>query len=396
MSSKYLFLLFIIYLFASEMINAQDAQTFLHTRHGDHISLITMGSERAPHCTVAEYPDFLVLHEIPSIPIPEHVQDSTLSEVEKAEPLFAILDSLFPGKAIKYILNSHHHNHSLSTITPFLQKGAKLVTTKENLESFNKRDLFGDEGSEAYAKSIVEVSSDTIILAESSNPITVLYLEKSIYTSIPSRTYLFFYFSEQKLLATSCMAYMKDIDEKYGFKGMIYSNRMVDVQEVIKDKEVDVANTLQLYKFRSENGIRKPPIFSLAYFQNVLEHSWHRRALSEHLQGMSIEKLTNKRDSILNYFIESDIYHIVLNHAVYELIEKKEYQKAVALAQILVNYEPNRLNEIDTLGEAYFNNGQLEIAKHYDGILKSSDKNIDGLGIGEWEANQKKRLANGT
>ncbi len=107
---------------------------------------------------------------------------------------------------------------------------------------------------------------------------------------------------------------------------------------------------------------------------------------------MSYEELTTNQDSILNFLAVNDIYHIILNHAVYQLIEKKEYQKAVAVAQLLNIYEPHRINEIDTLGEAYFNNGQIDMAKHYDQILKKLEPEDEGLGLAIWETNKKERL----
>lgn len=355
-----------------------------------------MGSTSSAHCTVIEYPDFLVLHEIPNIPFKKQEQDSINLTDAKANLLLTFIDSIYSNKPIKYILNSHHHYHSLSIVTPFLEKGAKLVTAKENIKVYDKIGLFGDKMSVGYSASIIQVAADTVLLAESKNPIEVVYLKKADYKSIPTKSYLFFNFPAQKLLATSCMVYLRDIDTKYGYKGIMYNNRLLNVNKIIADKNLEVESTLQLFRFSNKNGLRQPPIFPISHFQNVLEHSWHRLELSKHFQNMSYETLTTKRDSILNYLIESDIYHIVLNHAVYELIDKKEYQKAVALAQILVNYEPNRMNEIDTLGEAYYNNGQIDIAKHYDSILKKAEPKTEDLGLAMWEKNKKDRLKKGS
>ena len=303
-----------------------------------------------------------------------------------------IIDNIYKNKPIKYILNSHHHGHSLSTILPFIEIGAKLVTAKENIKVYNKKGFFGSKTAEDYLESIIQISSDTVLLAETENPIEVLYLKKSDYKSIPTDSYLFFNFPKHKLLATSCMVYLKDIDKKYWYKGIMYSNRLINVNEIITNKNLDVQNTLQSYKFRVNNGLRKPPIFPIAHLQNVLKHSWSRTKLSEHFQNMSYEELSTKKDSILSYLIECQIYQVVLNHAVYELINKKEYKKAVALAHILVLYKPDRINEVDTLGEAYYNNGQLDIAKHYDNIIKKSKSNSEELGLNMWVKNQQNRL----
>ncbi|WP_323786833.1 hypothetical protein [Psychroserpens sp.] len=389
---KSLFLLCTACFLITQLLSGQETQNFLFTKGDQNISVITMGDISAPHCSIIEYPEFLVIHEIPKIPIDRNKQDSIKTEDDKAKLLITFIDSIYLNKPIKYILNSHHHTHSLSTITSFLEQGAKLVTTKDNLKTHNKKGVFGNKTSAYYSESIIEISSDTTLLAETKNPIEVLFLEKSDYNSIPTTSYLFFNFPKQKLLATSCMTYLKDTNEKYGYKGIVFNDRLIDVKKIITDKNLKVKNTLQLYKFTYENGQQKPPIFSISHLENVLEHGWHRRKLSEHFQKMSYEELTTNKDNLLLYHIENDIYHIILNHAVYELIEKKDYPKAVLLAQILLLYEPNRIDYIDTLGEAHFNNGQINMATYYDEIIKQSKSNTEELGLNMWETNQNNRL----
>lgn len=396
MKLKSLLLLCAICFVSFQSIVGQGKHKFLLTKGDNNISIITTGSVLSTQCTVFEYPDFLVVHEIPVIPIEKKKEGAIGSEDDKVNPLISFIDSVFFDKPIKYILNSHHHSHSLSTVTPFLELGAKLVTTKENVEVYNRRGLFDDKMSEGYFESIIQITSDTVLLAETANPIEVQYLKKSDYASIPTATFLFFYFPKQKLLAASCMVHLQDLNEKYGFKGVVYNDRLIDANKIIADKNLEVENTLQLFRLRFENDRWKPPIFSMSYFQNVLKHSWHRRDLAEHFQNMSYEDLTTKKDSLLNYLGENDIYYTVLNQAVYLSIEKKEYQKAVAIAHLLIIYEPGSLNMIDTIGEAYFNNGQMDMAKHYDGIIKRSRQKTEGLGLEVWETSQENRLKKGS
>lgn len=381
MKLKNFFLLFAMSFVFIQFVNGQKKQNFLFTKGDNGISTITIGST---HCTVIEYSKFLVVHEIPNIPVKKNELD-----VEKNHPLITYIDSIYIGKPIKYILNSHSHSHSLSTITPFLEKGTKLVTTIENIEIYDKRGLFGDKTSEGYSESIISISSDTLLLVDTDNPIEVIHLKKSEYKHIPTATYLFFNFPRHKLLATSCMVYLKDLHKNHGFKGTIYSGRITDVNDLIADRNLKVENTMQLYDFRYENEQRKLPIFSLSFLQNVIEHGWSRSELSEHFQNMSYEELTTNKDSVLNFIIENGIYTVVLNHAVYSLIEKKEYKKAVALAHLQVIYRPDSANLIDTLGEAYYNNGQIDMAKHYDKILKKLKPEDDELGLIIWKKNKK-------
>ncbi len=369
-----------------QLINGQEKQKFLFTKGDDGISIITMGSVRSAHCSVIEYPDFLVIHEVPVIPKNKAVQD------DKSNSLIKFIDSIYSNKPIKYILNSHSHGHSLSTVMPFLNKGATLVTTQESLDVYDKKGFFGNKTSKDYSKSIIKVSSDTILLENTDNPIRVLHLKKSDYKSIPTPTYLFFSLAKQKLLKASCMCSLKEFDKKRGYNGTVYSDRLVDVNKIIADKKLDVKNISQLYSFRYKNGVKKLPIFSISYLRNVLKYGRSRVELSEHFQKMSYEELTTKKDSLLNYLLENHIYAGIVNHAVYNLIEKKEYGKSVALAQILFLYSP-KIDYMDTLGEAYFNNENIKMAKHYDELLKKY-KNEE-LGFKIWEKNKKERLEKG-
>lgn len=380
MKSKNLLLYTLSFLFI-QFINGQEKKSFLFTKGKNNTAIITMGSLRSPHCTVFEYPNFLVLHEVPKIPL---IDDT------KENPLISFIDSIYSQKPIKYILNSHSHTHSLSTIMPFLKKGAKLVTTKESLEVYDKKGLFENKSSKDYSQSIIKISSDTLLLADTKNPIKVVHLKKSDYKSIPTPTYLFFNFQQQKLLATSCMTYLKEFDKKKGYTGTVYGDRLVEVNKIIKDKKLNIKNISQLYQFRYKDTVRQPPIFPVSYLRDVLKYGKSRLELSEHFQKMSYEELTVKKDSLLNYLTENSIHSRIVNHAVYGFIEKKEYKKAVALAQILVIYYPNRINYIDTLGEAYFNNGQIETAKHYNRLIERT-KPKEELGLKMWEKNKKER-----
>ncbi len=229
MKSKHL--LFCIFCFVfTQFANAQEP-TFFFTKGNNNISIITMGSLRAPHCTVIEYPDFLVIHEVPKMP---ESKTDTIKTNKDTNPLIAFIDSVYAHKPIKYVLNSHSHGHSLSTIVPFLEQGASLVTTKESLAVYDKKGLFGNKTSKDYTKSIIQIAADTTLLASTDNPIKVILLKKSVYKNIPTSTYLFFNFQKQKLLAASCMCSLKEFDKKKGYSGIVYSDRLLDIYPYIR------------------------------------------------------------------------------------------------------------------------------------------------------------------
>jgi len=365
---------------------------FKFIKGDDNVSVVSLRSTSSSKCSVVEYSEFLVLVDVPYIPV--GVQDtSRVSSDPKFNPLITFLDSIYSNKPIKYILNTHHHGHSLSTVSSFLENGATLVTAAENIEYYDKKRRFGKtKSSKDYTESIIQVTADTTLLADTSNPIEVLHLKKSDYSNIPTKVFLFFNFPAQKLLAASCMVKLYDVGEKYGYKGILYTDRLPCVEKIIADKNLRVENTLQLSGLKVENGIEKPAIYSMSHFQKTLTEAWSEASLSEHFQNMSYTELHSKKDSIFDFFIENDIPVGPLNHAVYALIDKKEYQKSVILAQIAFISAPCWSDLLDSLGEAYFNNGEMDKAKHYDKMIDIMYPTDDRLGLTIWENNRKMRL----
>ena len=59
------------------------------------------------------------------------------------------------------------------------------------------------------------------------------------------------------------MVYLTEINEKYGYKGIVYSDRLIDVNKIIADKKLTVESTLQLHKLKTENDLKKPAIYSI-------------------------------------------------------------------------------------------------------------------------------------
>ncbi len=48
---------------------------------------------------------------------------------------------------------------------------------------------------------------------------------------------------------------------------------------------------------------------------------------------------------------------------------------------------------MDTLGEAYFNNGNIVMAKHYNRLIeRAKAETKEEFGLKQWEKNQRERL----
>lgn len=83
--------------------------------------------------------------------------------------------------------------------------------------------------------------------------------------------------------------------------------------------------------------------------------------------------LQSSKDSILHYLILKKISAQVINSTVYACINEKEFLKAVQWAQILNLYHIGNNNFLDTMGEAYYNAGDIAMAQHISRQLKALD-----------------------
>lgn len=384
MKLKTSFSISIIFLLHIQSIIGQEDQPFLYTKGDGDVSIITIAGT---NCTVVEYPEFLVLHEIPSQP-----GQTSYTEFEKADPFIAFIDSVYQNKPIKYVLNSHSHTHSLAIIKPFLDNGTQLVTAQENIPIYEEREMFGDTTSLKYMESIIAVSSDTVLLSNTQNPIEIFHLKKSEYENMPTETFMFFNYTKQNLLNVSCMLTLEDCHEKYGFAGKTYTKRFSDTQKIIEDRKIQAHATTQLYGLRTENDKQKLPAFSLSHLQNVLKHGREQSEFSDYLKNLTNGEITMKRDSLIEYFIEDRVYPSMISRTIHNLIKEKRYERAVIIAQMNALYRPHSPEVFNTLGEAYFNNGQTAIANYYDKVVERLAPDNDKFGIEIWEKKQKERL----
>jgi len=367
-------------------IKAQGKYSFSIEKYSPEVSLVTMDSTFYVQSTVVEYPDYLVLIELPFVDYGAEITRNLHEDTAKAIGFIAFLDKNFNHKPIKYVLHSHWHLHSLSGITPFFKTGATLITTRQNWEYSTHNGLLGLQAAAKFSNQILEVSKDTFLFSKTKFPIEVLYLD-STYQNKPTKDYLFFYFPKLKTLHASCMCAINEVDFK-AKKDYLYSDRLTDLHRSITSRNLTVDNFIKLERFKSLESKSVGHVFTYDYFTKHIQNgkSLHQR-VSDFTNLSSIDLLT-QRDSILLDAINKKLNPEIINSAVYDCIKNKQFEKAVALAQILNLFSPGELNYIDTMGEAYYDAGDMEMAKYYDSILKKKDAKFTG-GIESWEQNRK-------
>jgi hypothetical protein len=94
--------------------------------------------------------------------------------------------------------------------------------------------------------------------------------------------------------------------------------------------------------------------------------------------------LQSNKDSILDTLLLKKVSPEIINSTVYACIEKKEFIKAVQWAQILNLYKIGSADYLDTLGEAYYNAGNIARAQSISNQLVALNSKFTNQ-FKEWE-----------
>lgn len=283
-------------------IYAQSSKEFSRNIFSKEISFVRTDSTHGSQSTIIEYPDFLVVIELPMINEGGGRSTNLVEDIPKSERFLNYLKEEYNNKPIKYVMTSHWHLHSLSGITPFFNKGAILISAKTNWEYSIKNGLFGDTDPKTLEKQVVQITNDTTIFKNTSFPISVLFLDET-YTNKPTKDYLFFYMPENKSIHASCMCAMNEIDftQRPDF---IYSDRITDLEKAISSRNLDVETLFKLSaEFDSDEKVYKLMTFNKSYFEEFKNRGTPMAEIVKGFTSYELSVLQSSKDSILHYLI---------------------------------------------------------------------------------------------
>ncbi|MFY7786478.1 MAG: hypothetical protein ACOVQA_01275 [Thermoflexibacteraceae bacterium] len=276
---------------------------------------------------VGEFGNYLVLIEFP--------QNDTLS--------YQIIDFLkakFPKKEIKYVTHSHHHNHSISSFNPFLEKtNAKLITTQFNFGELKK-----------LTKDTLSLAKRSIIfdsmyhLKDKLNALTIYKVAQSAQYKVPTKEYLLAYFPHQALLVSGCLL-----------------NKPKTYYEVVNQRKVVLkkfltATALQPKNFVPTNSSRAngfEDICTAEILDSALVKGIIPDELCDKLQSQKVEYLFAKTDSLAAEFKKRPISfdYLVCGNTFRQL--RKDYFRALAIFKALTIVYPKEVESYYYAAECY-------------------------------------------
>jgi hypothetical protein len=347
---------FILFLFISLSVSAQKKTLNKITKVDEGLYFMYYDSSRSKS-TILEFEKFIVLLEVP-------VKDEgggarTLRDhIEAGEKALRTLKKTFRDKPLKYVIHSHWHPHSISSVKPFLSNGSKLVTTTKNFEKLRE---FVDSTTVAkYKNNIHYMDADSMVISDSKNKIVVVRFSQKDFPNTPTPDYLFSYLPRYQALHCGCM-YNK------------WEGAPVAGKEILTGREEDVNKFLTTCKIKPDFFIRlnadeNEPKNMIAYekFSSVINNGIRVRDLSSNYLNLDTRTLHLKRDSLLTDIISKNIPASIFNSEVYASLRKKDFERALVFAQYQTLINPSDPNAWDTLGEVHYFMDNKAVAKSYE------------------------------
>jgi hypothetical protein len=368
---KILFLLFFLsnYTFAQEntpfntIVKAQEGLYYMYYEGSNSKSLIV------------EFKHYIALLEVPIKDEgggAKNLQDHT----EGGEKVWASLQNYFPKKPLKYLLHSHWHPHSISSVKPFLAKGVQLISTKSNFEKM--KEFIDNETITKYQKQIQFVETDSLVIADKTNKIVAYRFENKEFPNTPTSEYLYFFLPTQQTMHCGCM-YMKWEGDLVGGKPMI-TGREGDLHKFITSRHLKPQFLVRLRK--EKDMAEMHPFQNLA---NTIATGVRAQDIAQKFREMPLKTLYEKQDSLIQHIQIQKIPVSILNSIVYGYLRTKDFEKALFFARTQALLKPEDPNSWDTLGEVHFFRQEEATAQKYAQQAKIIKPDYADGGIDVWK-----------
>jgi hypothetical protein len=328
--------------------------------------------------TVVELADGLALLEVPICDeggSAKNLRDHS----EGGEKVLRTLEHHFPHKPLRYLLHSHWHPHSLSSVNPFLKKGVQIFTTKSNFDLIRP---FADSVLLARnAGNIHVVTLDSLRLGDGSNSAVIYYFQQKDFPNAPTAEYLYFYLPRYRYFHCGCMYNKWEGDFFEGRE--IRTGREEDLYKFLEAKHLSPAALIRLNVDKAErNGVQ-----AFSGLQNVVRNGISGREISQPYRALSDEILTQKTDSLALQAIRSGVPPQIFNSLAYYHLGENQLSRALAFARLQAAVNPSDPNAWDSLGEVYWFLGEKEVARHFGRQAQKISPDFKDGGEVAWEKN---------
>lgn len=324
--------------------------------------------------TIIEFKDFIALIDMPIVQ--EGGGAKNLKDhYEEGNQIIETLKIYFPKKPLKYILSSHWHPHSISSVLPFIKNKTILITTKLNFEKI--KEFVDSTTYNQYKKYIFFVENDSFIIEDKTNKIVIYRITQKDYPSVPTKDFLYFYFPKYNIFNSACMYWR--LNTQIDGRELIY-DRLFDLNKFLTQKKIQPSNFTRYVEDAKTNGLI--PFNALTdVLKNGISKEEVRNTFLPIKENMSEEEC----NLIIKKLIEHKIPNSIINTQVYEYLNDKKLKNALSLAKIQTLINPADANVWDTYGEVLYFNGEVELATYFAKQSQLINPNFNDGGEKVWK-----------
>jgi len=163
------------------------------------------------------------------------------------------------------------------------------------------------------------------------------------------------------------------------------------------DKEIIYPRCSDTYDYISRKGIEPLGLIRISADMNEMknvipferlksyvEKGISFKEMSEMVKMITVSTFQTQQDSIVKWVLSNKMPFTILNSAAMDCMKSRELDKAVEIAKLQAMLNPTNANSWDTLGEAYYFKGEIDVAKHLGSKSRLIDSNYTSGGIEVW------------
>lgn len=333
--------------------SAQDSLNVLH-KAADGLYFMYYDSSNSKS-VVVEMDDYLTLIEVP---VCDQGGSATNLKDHSAggEKVLRTLRRHFPNKALRYLLHSHWHPHSLSSINPFLKNGVTLYTTRSNYVRIRE---FADSTLAVEGRNVIFVESDSAVIGDAVNKVVMHRFRQQDFAYTPAPEYLYFHLPRYDFLHCGCM-FTRTPASRFEQKEVI-TGRAEDLHRLIGQRNLSPRALIRLGREKKYPEDMQP----FSELDNLMREGISAGVILKRYADIPDAVLLNRSDSIATAAIATGASAQWFNTLAYNCLNTGKMERALAYARIQTMANPSDANAWDTLGEIYWSMGQFDIARHY-------------------------------
>tara|TARA_R110002051_G_scaffold63132_5_gene114921 strand:- start:24293 stop:25747 length:1455 start_codon:yes stop_codon:yes gene_type:complete len=188
---------------------------------------------------VVEFLDFLLVAEAPL-------------NSENGELIIKEAQKIAPNKPIKYFVFGHYHPHYLGGVRPFVHKGAKIISSKQDQEYVSyivkAKHTINPDSLEIQPKPLIfEEIKDSLTISDNRTEMKIFFIGKK---SEHTNDYLIYYFPKEKLLFQDDLVWIPKEGEIKKARA-----RQVGLYKAIIDLGIEVKEIIQSWPV-SDYGVK--------------------------------------------------------------------------------------------------------------------------------------------